>query len=282
MGEFPPPYSLPWDLYPLLPGGEGTGRTLPAALPPGRLVVSDNGAGEPAYWLSDEPVDYYLWGRLVAEHEQTGFWPLLLGPDDEDCRWTTGDVSFEGVTDPGDHEPEAVLRHWWYRDVVPGDVDTAPFGAHWPDDRAPEPSYREDPAKDALSLGGTLLYDDPLRLALVAGGSADSITAIGWRGAAAHTGDVAQVSAVLRDWERRYGTRIVAITALGLNLSVSAPPENRDEALRVAAEHYAFCPETWEMDLALIDNVIRPIAGRVLASYAETLINERIWFFRWP
>lgn len=282
MGDFPPPYSLPWDLYPLLPGGDGTGRTLPAALPPGRLVVSDNGAGEPAFWLSDEPVDYHLWVRLVVDHEQTGFWPLLLGPDDEDCRWASGDVSFEGVTDPGDHEPEAVLRQWWYRDVVPADVDTAPFGTHWPDGRVPGPAYLEDPVHGVRVLGATLLYDDPLRLALVAASSADSITAIGWRGAADHTGDVAQVSAVLRDWERRYGTHLVAIDDQGLNLSVSAPPGSRDEALRVAAEHYAFCPETWDTDLALIDNEIRPIPGRVLASYAETLIHQRIWFFRWP
>ncbi|MEU2036261.1 DUF4253 domain-containing protein [Nocardia amamiensis] len=284
MDGFPPPYSLPWDLHPLLPGGDGTGRTLPVALQPGRLVVSDKGAGEPAFWLSDGPADFFLWKRLLAEHEQTGFWPLLLGVDEEGGPWATGEVSFVGVTSPADHDPDAVLREWWYRYVVPGPVDTAPFGPHWPTGRAPTPQQRSDPGYDAEKFGGTLLYDYPfqLRLGLVAASSADSVAAIGWREVADHTTDIAQISAVLRDWERRYGARVVAIMDGGLHLSVSAPPGNRDEALRLAAEHYAFCPEdTWNTDFALINNKIVPCSGTVLAEYAETLINEAIWIFHW-
>ncbi|MFI6368844.1 DUF4253 domain-containing protein [Nocardia sp. NPDC050630] len=284
MDGFPPPYSLPWDLHPLLPGGDGTGRTLPVALQPGRLVVSDKGAGEPAFWLSDGPADYFLWKRLLAEHEQTGFWPLLLGLDGEGDPWATGEVSFEGVTSPADHDPEAVLQEWWYRYVVPGPVDTAPFGAHWPAGRAPATLQRSDPGRHAETFGATLLYDDPSRwrLGLVAASSADSVAAIGWREVANHTTDIAEISAVLRDWERRYGTRVVAIDDGSLHLSVSAPPGKRDEALRVAAEHYAFCPEdTWSTTVALINNEIVPCSGTVLAEYAETLINNKFWIFHW-
>ncbi|WP_431958720.1 DUF4253 domain-containing protein [Nocardia lijiangensis] len=137
----------------------------------------------------------------------------------------------------------------------------------------------------AENFGASLLYDDDesrLRLGLVAASSADSVAAIGWLEVADHTTDIAQISAVLRDWERRYGTRVVAIKDGSLHLSVSAPPGNRAEALRVAAEHYAFCPEdTWQTTLALVNNEITPFSGTVLAEYAETIINKGIWIFHW-
>ena len=53
----------------------------------------------------------------------------------------------------------------------------------------------------------------------------------------------AEISAVLRDREQRFGARVVAAGFSTLLLSVAAPPTTREKALAVAAEHFAFCPD---------------------------------------
>lgn len=52
---------------------------------------------------------------------------------------------------------------------------------------------------------------------------------------------------------------------------MSAPPADREQALRVAAEHFAFCP----------DNLWQAAPGTTLASYAEQLVDSDSWAFWW-
>jgi hypothetical protein len=54
-----------------------------------------------------------------------------------------------------------------------------------------------------------------------------------------------------------------------LFVSVSAPPADRDQALRVAAEHFAFCP----------DNIWQGGSATTLAEYADQLIDSKVWAF---
>ncbi|MFD3872821.1 DUF4253 domain-containing protein [Streptomyces sp. NPDC058623] len=54
-------------------------------------------------------------------------------------------------------------------------------------------------------------------------------------------------------------------------MSVATPPTSREDALLVAAEHFAFCPDSiWQRP--------RP---QTLDAYAERLINTRCWEFWW-
>ncbi|MGV2917029.1 DUF4253 domain-containing protein [Streptomyces alfalfae] len=82
--------------------------------------------------------------------------------------------------------------------------------------------------------------------------------------------DTATFSAVVRDWEDRFGVRVVGVGFSTLNLSVAAPPSGLEEALAIAAEHFAFCP----------DNIWQG-AHRDLAAYAEQLIDLNCWEFWW-
>lgn len=70
----------------------------------------------------------------------------------------------------------------------------------------------------------------------------------GWSGPANYTGDTAKISAVLRSWEDRYATRVVGLAGYAtLYLSVAAPPRTYQDALHIAAEHFAFCPDNiWQ------------------------------------
>ncbi|MES4831284.1 MULTISPECIES: DUF4253 domain-containing protein [Streptomyces] len=73
--------------------------------------------------------------------------------------------------------------------------------------------------------------------------------------------DTAKFSAVVRGWEHRFGARGVAVGFSTLHLGVASPPADEHEALLVAAEHFAFCP----------DNMWQGNRPYTLAAYAERI-----------
>jgi hypothetical protein len=97
----------------------------------------------------------------------------------------------------------------------------------------------------------------------------DALAVAGWQGAVNYTNDTAELSAVLRSWEDRFGVRVIGAGFAELYLSVAAPPADHAEALRVAAEHFAFCP----------DNVWQGTSP--LTTYANYLIDAPLWSFWW-
>ncbi|GAA3459326.1 MULTISPECIES: DUF4253 domain-containing protein [Saccharothrix] len=275
---------LPADLGALF--ADAAGRTLSVPLPPGRAVRPDGEeGGRPAFWLSDGPAPAGRWAALRAQHARSGLWPLLLDAlDDEDDEyrpWGNGEVAPDEMSSPGEHDPAALLATWWADhttaddDPLPPaerDAVTAPHGRTWPG-VAPAGRSTADPDRVADDLAGELLAGHPsLRLGLVAAErGADALTAAGWTGPANYVEDVAQVSAVLRDWEARFGARVVGVGFDTLLLSVAAPPTTAEAALAVAAEHFAFCP----------DNVWQGAEPRPLAAYAERLVGDHSWTFWW-
>ncbi|WP_436495666.1 DUF4253 domain-containing protein [Actinokineospora sp. HUAS TT18] len=186
------------------------------------------------------------------------------------------------MSSPDGHDAPRLLSKWWDNRTAVDENDfltpderlaiTAPFGRQWPG-LAPSLPARTDP--DLLSdefADKLVATPGTTRLGLViAGRGADALTVAGWEGPLNYTGDTAEISAVLRGWEDRFGVRVVGVGFDTLFLSVAAPPSTRDEALLVAAEHFAFCP----------DNVWQSQAPSTLASYAETLIDSNAWEFWW-
>ncbi|MFK3985157.1 DUF4253 domain-containing protein [Micromonospora sp. NPDC050397] len=265
------------ELHRLFPGGTAaTAGELPVRLPPGRLVEPEQG-GHPAYWLGDGPASAEVWGRLHAEHGRTGLWPLLLGGLDlePDRPWADGEVWPEDPTAIDRHDPAVLLAQWWSEHVRPDDGDpeqkerspTAPYGPAWPG-RADRGTASWDPGEHARKWVG-VLADDGWRLGLVAAGrGADALTVSGWGGPANYAA-TSEVSAVVRDWEDRFAARVVAVGFDALYLSVAAPPLEPEHALRVAAEHFAFCP----------DNVWQ--GADTLRAYADLLLGAPIWSFWW-
>jgi hypothetical protein len=99
--------------------------------------------------------------------------------------------------------------------------------------------------------------------------AADVPAAAGWFGMANDWDDVVAVSAVLRSWEDRFGAVLVRMGRASLELSVAAPPWERSECLAIAAEHYAFCDDTY-----------RGNPG-TLRDYANLLRGNTRWSFWW-
>ncbi|MFK4152923.1 DUF4253 domain-containing protein [Streptomyces fungicidicus] len=78
------------------------------------------------------------------------------------------------------------------------------------------------------------------RLGAAASG-VEALAAAGWASLCNYDNDTAKLSAVISDWEHRFGA-CVASAGFTLHLSVAAPPVDEHGALSVAAEHFALRP----------------------------------------
>ncbi|MEU3405394.1 DUF4253 domain-containing protein [Streptomyces sp. NPDC006670] len=261
---------------------------LDTPLPAGRMITSDEGHGDvQPLWCSDRPATAGLWAQVYAEHSRSGLWPLLLDaldPEDDEFRpWGSGELMPEEMSSPASHSPAGLLEQWWTTyTAVDGDDDmlsakrrqavTAPFGRHWPG-TAPARSATTDPDELAAEYAQVFLASRPWsRLGLVAAASgAEALAVAGWCGPHNYDNDTAKFSAVIRDWEHRFGARVVAAGFSTVHLSVAAPPMNEEDALLVAAEHFAVCP----------DNVWQGCRPNTLSAYAERIIGARRWDFWW-
>ncbi|HEY7484172.1 MAG TPA: DUF4253 domain-containing protein [Streptosporangiaceae bacterium] len=264
---------LPAELCQLFADG-GPGRTLSVPLPPGSVVWPDPGYRQhrvprrPALWVSDEPASPSLWAGVRAEHGRSGLWPVLL--DDSTQPWSAGQIAPEPVTDIGTYDAGAFMAEVWADRVTADDdlEDLEPYGRHCPG-LAPAGDLTDDPdvVADRCAHG---LRDRGLQLGLaVVERGADVLAVMGWQGAINHNPWIAPLSAVLRGWEDRFGVRVVGVGFNTLDLSVAAPPVTTRHALHVAAEHWAFCP----------DSIFQGPGS--LVDYAAQLRGNPTWSFWW-
>ncbi|MFE4518483.1 DUF4253 domain-containing protein [Kitasatospora sp. NPDC056783] len=265
---------------------------LTVPLPPGRLAGGDDDGAEPVLWVSDAPAPAGLWARLHRAHPDSGLWPLLLTPldhGDPDYRpWLSGELYPGDAAVPGLYDPAALLATWWKQIAEDEDEDgdgedggpsedaeildesLAPYGRAFPG-TAPAATVPDGAAgREARALADVLGSFKDVRLGLVrADSGAHALAVCGWGGPVNHENDTAKIAAVLADWERRFGAQVVEVGFATLDLSVPVPPATLAEALPLAAEHTAFCP----------DLVFQ--GAETLTAYAEQLVGAHQWSFWW-
>jgi len=266
-------------------------ETMPDGLPPGRLAVPDQqyapGAG-PALWVSDEPAEDAgpLFARLLATHPQTGLWPLLLttlvvpvmvginpairdvilGSNPQGRPWLTGELAPVPAERVAELDPGQILARNW-DDTGDGATDLA-----WPGLADPSPAGGPDPDQLAAAIATSpdgvrklTSRPDPPHIGLVpAADGAEAIATVGWM---SQGGDAAEKAAVVRSWQQRFGGRLCSLGFDTLGMSVARPPVTAEHARRVAAEHFAFCPDIAETG--------------TFDKYAASLPGARIWTFWW-
>jgi hypothetical protein len=226
------------------------------------------GEGPSQFWLSDGPADADLYRRMLAEHPTTGLWPVITDAG----AWDDG-LSPEPVADIDVLDPLTVLEQFW-AEVTPlegeeeyfgddGLAEFAPYGRTFPG-LTPAGEAMAEPATVAEWFVGELDLGPDSRLLLApAARGADLPAVVGWSGPINHTNQLAPLLAILRSWEDRFGVRLVRLGFDTLDLSVAAPPAN---AVQLAAEHVAFCPDNLD---------------QALTEYAETIRGTNSWSFWW-
>lgn len=239
----------------------------------------------PALWLADSGTldPAAIWWRLVDLFPGAGLWPLVLTPLSADAPhrpWGSGELEPIPLADVDALRPEAVLAEGWADSLVPIGTDPyvehlRPFGAEFPGLSAPL-QRAAPPASvpvDAVGLKGWS------RIGLVpCRRPADAVASIGWHGAI-NSRSTAQVSAVLRSWEERFGVVLAGLGFATLTLLVPHPPRDESEALPIAAELAALCPDVLAED-GPVDG-FGYAAGGTVAGLAELLVDRPIWKLWW-
>jgi hypothetical protein len=189
-----------------------------------------------------------LWKELNAA--STGFRPVLLGGDPRELReaklaWDEPPLTgLQAGTHPSD-SPSAVLAAAETVDVKALLSDGG--NPSYPDARPRHGEWPEEPSPDTIAALMQPLDRGPwktVRLALVPVDAA-------WK-TLAHlpvllqageaTPSLAQACAVSREWEEKYGARVLSVRPALIEWWVETKP-SRDAALELAPKHFAFTPE---------------------------------------
>jgi hypothetical protein len=78
--------------------------------------------------------------------------------------------------------------------------------------------------------------------------------------------------AVMKLWHEKYGAKPALVTSWAWELTVPKPLSDTNEALHLARQHYAFCPDR-------VDNYGR--GEYHLGNLADSLMKSAIWYFSW-
>lgn len=79
------------------------------------------------------------------------------------------------------------------------------------------------------------------------------------------------IMAIMKVWNEQYQFQPVVITGDMIEGFVSDKPETKKEAVEIATEQYAFCP----------DLVEQCCGDATIGQLADTLLKSKIWFFWW-
>ena len=216
-----------------------------------------------------------LWRMVRGVHQHTRLWPFVLTADAD---MLPDLVHF--AADEADSE-ELARGEALHSDAVLREMAAMAAGDDEDDDEAggfegelDESTYDQE----ARALGpdvhddveGRLHRDQPHRLALIEAGHGWEVPArLAWSGAANYDLSGAQHLAVLRRWGQRYGAELLTVGFDTIELLVDRPPAAKDDALAVAREQFAYCPDiVWQ-------------GVGTIGALAATQVRSRLWYFWW-
>jgi hypothetical protein len=232
------------------------------------IAVPPTGDGTTVAWLTADPVGevHRAWRRLAGSFDDTGLWPLVaVGGWGRPFR--TGELTGPApIPDAAD-----VLRDGWA-----GTRRVLPDGTPLPQRPWPGLAPASGAAVDHVELPDPPGHDGAGDLLLVpATRPADAVAHLGWLGACNWFLSGADISAVLRSWEDRFGAYLVRIGFAEFDVLVTRPPTTDEQCLVLADEHYAFCPDNFAPQ-----HLAEPVLFS-RAEYARLLRGSRVWHFWW-
>jgi Domain of unknown function (DUF4253) len=227
-------------------------------LPPGRRGPDSY----PSYWISDEPLEACgaAASSIARAFAETGLWPLVWPWDEDPAAYLDRPVEPDRVDAV---DVEAVFRRGWERVASHPAGLLEPIGPSFP---GLATGSRVDPgaAANPFELAG--LLEVRARLMIVpCNRPADCVALIG--GLAVEVGG-AEISAVIRSWEDRFGAVLVSVQPSQALLAVTSPPGSPEQALGAAAERMAFCPPE-SVEPGTLEQLASIVRGELLPAGAE-------------
>jgi hypothetical protein len=247
-------------------------------VPPGRaLRAARAGAAarlSPVLWATNGPFVEApdAWIAFYAQATESGLVPIMLRNLRSDPRrpWDNGEFGLGDVSEVGTYDVGALLGRMWAEAVAspaaPAEL-LDPFSTDFP---GLAPPIEPPPVSDDDRFVNVLRSIPAARLGVVvADRPADIPAVLGWIGAVGYRWTPIERSAILRSWEARFGATLLELGFDEMSIVLEDPPLSMDEALPIAAEHFAFCPEA-----------VRRRAG-TLRQWAENLVGHPFWTFSW-
>jgi hypothetical protein len=218
-----------------------------------------------------------LWHALRARTEDTGIYPLFVRAYiDVRERLRTGEQIDEDIIalglrdDGGEQHVEGVIQGGlvldigaWMHDMLAdfaADIEDFPdsLRGDWPDGITPRSHFT---IVDTAEHPGDLLY-----LALIPTRLSWHVPAFLMYGRYHSWLDPEHHVAVLKRWYDQYGAELVGVMPDTVEMRVLRPPRTRDEALKLAWEHFAYCQD---------------LLGYGIDAIAAHLLNAPVWYFWW-
>lgn len=211
------------------------------------------------------------WELLSARTEQTGYAPIIIGHPDEIPR-----IRINYEQERKLHSPADVL-------AKSAEIDPkAWLHSQFEEDReslknrlAADADFEWPVAPEAVSIGLRSCYDylGTIRPKCILGlvptkdpNAAPAYLLFGDYNACPET---AVHVAMLRHWNRMYGCRLACISGEVIEMTVGSPPQDREEALKLAFEQYIYC-----------NDIVDQGRGHVPALAVE-LWQSPLWYFWW-
>ena len=202
---------------------------------------------------------------LKIEGSQNGFFPVLLGAPDE-ASWLLDHDT--GVTNrrPPEETIAASSRialPVWFTKKNQADAESSSdedLIGEWPSKNA---------GSDGLSGHLDLLSRRPKAKVLIAKIRATNSWEIPAYLGVGNWNSPEENVAIAKYWFEKHGATIVTVTGDTLEFVVTKPPTNREEAMTLAWEQFAYC-----------NDIVTQGVGTV-SDLAATLLNSSTWYFWW-
>jgi hypothetical protein len=209
------------------------------------------------------------WRILHSLVSDTGYWPVLLGTDEDLERHSEGlnaiDSAFTSSQATSLATVDAIIPEDWFRARLRASLQAYghDFRGEWPHNIVPADTF-------FLPFDSKTNKPHPIiNLGLVPTRESWQVPLLldfgGWN----ECPYPETHASVLRYWEQRYGAQVVAMMSDSVEVAVERPPTTHDAALALAYEQFAYCEDIVTQGTETID------------ALAAALLNGTVWFFWW-
>lgn len=215
------------------------------------------------------------WQALRTQVTTTGYWPVLLGNDTDFKRVTEHLSTFARSLSVATLLAESASidgEEWLQTTLQMQDSEDGPWDTTEGDNAIRGPWPTDTPPLTTISVPYHWQTHEPypyVAIGLVPTTSSWQLPAYLRFGDYNSCPRPAEHCSVLKRWEEQFGAEVVSMTHDTIEMRVAHPPTSRDEAITLAYQQFAYCPDIVDQGVGTLD------------ALAATLLEGNVWFFWW-